>query len=343
MRQTARTTGTGDVWPQTLNNGIASGNLVLHCNDDAKRASLYYQSSTSSSAGGIICVGKSCGATVCTNDFCWGEPIPPPLTSEKVSDYIAFLSGDYEWYLSQIDAVASFSWSSDWTNPSPGVYQVDIVYVRTSTVQVSVDNIIDALAETTGVAAKWFDIIIKSEGGLSQDTFATLFLADPASFTEDQLGGFVDILFFAGTVGSPNAPLSCNINSVCQSRYYAYKKRYCYRYIYSNLVGEYSGDEHVNENQCVAGVNPAWGSVTVAINENRNGGTYKMQCDDKCRYCKQEGSFKGDECVCYLDLDNPVATGYAYYCISVKYASAPAFSPSVALLVAIYAITSFLF
>lgn len=27
--KTARTTGTGDVWPQTLNNGVASGNLVL--------------------------------------------------------------------------------------------------------------------------------------------------------------------------------------------------------------------------------------------------------------------------------------------------------------------------
>lgn len=190
------------------------------------------------------------------------------------------------------------------------------------------ENMIDALSEVIGAPASWFDIVIKSEGGLSKDTFATLFLSDPEGFSNSTLGGYVDILLFAGTVGSPNAPLRCLTSSVCQSRYYAYKKRYCYRYVYSNLVAKYSGDDHVREGQCVPGANPAWGSLSVDINGPRNGGSYKMQCDSECRYCKQEGSFQGDQCVCYLDLENPVDDGYAYYCISMRYASAHSLLPS---------------
>lgn len=57
-------------------------------------------------------MGKSCGATVCTNDVCWGDDVPTPLSAEKVADYLAILAGDFEWYLAGVDGVASFSWSS---------------------------------------------------------------------------------------------------------------------------------------------------------------------------------------------------------------------------------------
>lgn len=316
--------------------------FTLSCSREAKISPLYYQSGNSEKAGATICVGKPCGATLCTDKLCWGDEVAEKKPT-AIAKYINTLASDFAWYFERLDYIESWNWESvsspplffsckqawieDWTLTKRGLsWYAKINYIRSAGVEASQNMVKNELSQIIGVPATWFEFVIKEEGGIGGTTIGELWVHDPAAFPEEtEQKGFVDLLFFAGIAESLEEELFCRIHTTCLHSY----KRFCYRYLEQNLIGEYSGNNHARENTCYANVDPEWGHTKVSINEDRTGGIFHMQCDEGCRFCKKEGTFVGDECICFVDESHPEPTGYPYYCISVKYASAFSLAPSI--------------
>jgi len=164
------------------------------------------------------------------------------------------------------------------------------------------------LADGTGEPSSEFNVIVTYDGALGGQSDGYIYLGS-ASGAEDELGGYVDVLFFAGINEQPQ----CNIHDQCG-------KYSCYAF--RNLVGEYSGDNHIREGACIQNVQPEWGYLTIKINAARDGGAYRWGCDSLCLFCSSEGTFQGDACTCEIgSLTN-------YNCISVKFAASSLIVPS---------------
>jgi len=222
--------------------------------------------------------------------------------------------------------VTSFTWTSPWEQQE-GVWSAQFGFRRTDYPSVVTSAIVTAFSVVLKIDTTWIKVNILMDGGYGSDSIATLSISEPGFSPSDPVG-YVDVLFFSGTTDG-NEELTCRIHDICESNYYT-DKRYCYNLQTSNLVGEYSGDNHILEQACTPGINLNWGNIQVNINKPRTGGTYRMMCDSSCYFCRQEGTFEGDECICFVEQSTSIgADGFTYYCISVKFAASSLTLPSI--------------
>jgi len=267
---------------------------------------------------GAICIGMHCGAQVCTAEICWGHPLPEEVTTDAIVDYIQNLEGDFGWLFEGLPEFEAFKWNS-WSKED-NLWTAQFNYATRMEPLLAMEAMLESLTSTLSVSADWFTIVL---GSNDKDLGAArLFVADPEE--DALLGGFVDILFFSGTAESASE-ITCRIHDSCESSYF--QKRNCNRQLPGNLIGEYSGDNHVREQDCIAGFDSSWGHLKVSINTERTGGVYSLVCDETCEVCYFEGSFEGDECICYQESTG--ASGTPYKCISVKFASSTRVRPFV--------------
>jgi len=296
------------------------GTVVLTCNTQAKvQAQLYYQSSTALAPSGMICICDSCGAAICTDPVCWGAT-PDSTSPQDLSEFISSLRGDFAYYIRAAASVSAFAWDGTWEVVN-GLYAVQVSFVRLDLEDTVVSQILSTLVDNTGVADGTYGMVVTYDGELAGESTAYIYIGDPSA-AEDELGGYIDVLFFGGINEEPQ----CNIHDQCgKYRCYAYR----------NLIGEYSGDNHIQEGECVRNIQPTWGYVSIKIDTTRESGTYRMGCDELCLFCAYEGSFEGDQCVC------AIGGATNYNCISVKYAASALLIPSAVMLLILSVLSMF--
>jgi len=289
--------------------GATSGTVTLNCDTGAFTGKyLYYHSTTV--GGGKICFGDNyCDAPICTDDQCWGEKVDNSTgtaTATDVVNWIKTFEGDYVWYLINVaGGITDFSFSGSFTyDATQDYWKAPFQIVSSLTSATITDRVLGSIRTNAGISPGWLWIALSSSSGSG-----LIYVATPKD-TSFPLGGYVDILFFEDYKSS--SP-TCNIHDPSE-------------FEYNNLVGEYSGDgknPHVREGTCFQGWDSWWQYMSVSVNSDRTGGSYKLRCDSTCRICDYSGTFKGDDCTC-----NSRSTDSYDYCFSVKFAGVNLLVPS---------------
>jgi len=319
-----------------VNNG-GNTNVVLTCSTayvaHSAQFPLRYTVEDSISTTGFyssICVGTdACDAPVCTDVMCWGSPTTTP-TVDTVKTTIQTLAGDFAYYLTTRNYASTFEFGAT-TDATKG-FSVAFTFTTSSEANLR-SELVSVLADQTGVDQSWFTLS-STAGDSASGYSALLYVFNPSDKAPTPaLAGYVDLLFFyesAASIDNLGTASTCRIHSTCRSYYTSYyygrgSTSSCYSYLNSNLVGEYSDNNHIQENQCVKGVTSDWdGYITVKINADRQSGSYSAGCNADCSICKHTGSYTGDDCSCWQDPGLLAPT----YCISVKYASSSVIFPS---------------